>query len=45
MTKKEMINYIEASGMVINFNRSYFDKMPRERVEEFYTKAVRFCNK
>ena len=45
MTKKEMIDYIEASGMVINFSRSYFNKMLRERVEEFYAQAVRFCNK
>ena len=45
MTKKEMIDYIEASGMVINFSRSYFNKMTRERVEEFYTKTVRFCNR
>ena len=45
MTKKEMIDYIEASGMVINFSRSYFNKMLRERVEDFYTRAVRFCDK
>ena len=45
MTKKEMIDYIEASGMVINFSRSYFNKMLRERVEDFYTRAVSFCNK
>ena len=45
MTKKEMIDYIEASGMVINFSRSYFNKMLRARVEEFYNDAVRFCNK
>ena len=45
MTKKEMIDYIEASGMVINFSRSYFNKMLRERVEDFYIRAVRFCNK
>ena len=45
MTKREMIDYIETSGMVINFNRNYFDKMTRDRVEEFYTKAVRFCNR
>ena len=45
MTKKEMIDYIEASGMVINFSRSYFNKMLRERVEDFYARAVRFCNK
>ena len=45
MTKKEMIDYIEASGMMINFSRSYFNKMLRERVEEFYTKAVHYCNK
>ena len=45
MTKKEMIDYIEASGMVINFSRSYFNKMLRERVEDFYARAVCFCNK
>ena len=45
MTKKEMIDYIEASGMVINFSRSYFNKMLRARVEEFYNDAVRFCSK
>ena len=45
MTKKEMIDYIEASGMVINFSRSYFNNMLRARVEEFYNDAVRFCNK
>ena len=45
MTKKEMIDYIEASGMIINFSRNYFNKMTRDRVEEFYTKAVRFCNR
>ena len=45
MTKKEMIDYIEASGMVINFSRSYFNKMLRTRVEEFYNDAVRFCSK
>lgn len=45
MTKKEMIDYIEESGMVINFSRSYFNKMLRERVEELYTKAVRYCNR
>ena len=45
MTKREMIDYIEVSSMVINFNRNYFNKMTRDRVEEFYTKAVRFCNR
>lgn len=45
MTKKEMIDYIEESGMVINFSRSYFNKMLRARVEEFYNDAIRFCNR
>ena len=45
MTKKEMIDYIEESGMVINFSRSYFNKMLRARVEEFYNDAVRICNR
>ena len=42
MTKKEMINYIEKSGMVIDFSRSYFEKMLKEKVEYFYNLAVKY---
>ena len=45
MTKKQMIDYIEESGMIINFSRSYLMKMTRDQIEDFYTKAVRFCNR
>ena len=42
MTKKEMIKVIEESGMVINFSRSYFEKMLKEKVEGHYNRAVKF---
>ena len=42
MTKKEMINYIEKSGMVIDFSRSYFEKMLKAKVEYFYNLAVKY---
>lgn len=45
MTKKEMIDVIEQSGVVINFSRSYFNSMLKSRVEEFYKLALDFQNK
>ena len=45
MTKVQMIDYIEQSGMVVNFSRSYFMKKSRADVETYFVKAVRFCNR
>lgn len=45
MTKKEMIDVIEQSGVVINFSRSYFNSMLKSRVEGFYKLALDFQNK
>ena len=42
MTKKEMIKVIEESGMVINFSRSYFEKMLKEKVEDYYNRTIKF---
>lgn len=42
MTKKAMIDYIEQSGMVLNFSRSYFNHMLKEGVERLYNSAVEY---
>lgn len=41
MTKKEMVNVIENSKMVINFSRSYFMSMLKEDVERIYKQVVK----
>ena len=45
MTKKAMIDYIEQSGMVINFSRSYFNHLLKKQVEEFYQRAIKYNDK
>lgn len=45
MTKKEMIDVIEKSGMVINFSRSYFMARPKSFVERMYESAIAFMAK
>lgn len=45
MTKKEMVNAIENSKMVINFSRSYFMSMTKENVERFYNQAIQFMER
>lgn len=45
MTKKEMIDIIEKSGMVINFSRSYFMGLLKSQVERFYNDAVAYMNR
>lgn len=41
MTKKEMVNAIENSKMVINFSRSYFMSMTKDNVERIYKQVVK----
>lgn len=45
MTKKEMIDVIEKSGMVINFSKSYFMARPKSFVERMYESALAFMAK
>jgi hypothetical protein len=42
ITKKAMIDYIEQSGMVVGFSRSYFNHMLKEEVAWFYDKAIAY---
>ena len=39
MTKKAMIDYIETTKLVINFNRSYFMKQSKVDVERIYNRC------
>lgn len=41
MTKKEMVNAIENSKMIINFSRSYFMSMTKDNVERIYKQVVK----
>ena len=45
MTKAQMIDVIEKSGMVINFSRSYFMARPKSFVEKMYESALAFIVK
>lgn len=45
MTKVEMINVIEKSGMVINFSRSHFMGRLKADVERFYKMALEYIEK
>lgn len=45
MTKVQMIKVIEKSGMVINFNKSYFMARPKSFVERMYKDALAFIAK
>ena len=36
MTKKEMIDYIEKTGRVVDFDRNYLMRKLRKEIEELY---------
>lgn len=42
MTKTQMIDYIEKSGMVLYFSRSSFNHRLKKDVERFYNMAVEY---
>ena len=45
MTKTAMINYIEKTGMVLNFSRSWFNSMLKEEVIRFYEMAQAYAER
>lgn len=45
MTKTAMINYIEKTGMVLDFSRSRFNAMLKERVVYFYELAQAYAER
>lgn len=40
-----MINFIESTKMVINFDRKYFARLPKESVKRMYDMAVVYAEK
>ena len=40
MTKTEMLNFIEASGMVVNFDRKYLMRKSKDYIAGMYDSAV-----
>lgn len=43
MTKKQMIQVIKESNMVINFSKSYFNRLLKKDVERFYSMALHYA--
>ena len=40
MTKTEMLNFIETSGMVVNFDRKYLMRKSKDYISGMYDSAV-----
>jgi hypothetical protein len=45
MTKTEMINYIEMSNMVIDFDRKYLMRKDKGYVQDLFNKAVAYVER
>ena len=45
MTKAMMIDVIEKSGMVVNFDRKYLMKKDKQYLERLYNHCVKFIEK
>jgi hypothetical protein len=45
MTKAEMLNYIEKTGMVIDFDYKYLMRYTKDRIIDLYERAVRFAER
>ena len=40
-----MINFIEKTGMIINFDRNYLMKQTKDKIQDFYNRAKIYENK
>lgn len=43
MTKEKMLNFIEATGMVINFDRKYLMRHSKEYITSLYVAAMHYA--
>lgn len=43
MTKEKMLNFIEATGMVIDFDRKYLMRRSKEYITGLYVSAMRYA--
>ena len=45
MTKTEMLNFIETTGMVIDFDRKYLMRKSKDYIKGLYNSAVIYANR
>ena len=45
MTKTKMLNFIESTGMVIDFDRKYLMRKSKEYIQGLYNAAIDFATK
>lgn len=45
MTKKEMLQYIEKSGMVIDFSYNYLYRRDKNYINNLYNRAIKYNKK
>lgn len=43
MTKTKMLDFIESTGMIINFDRKYLMRRSKDYIEGLYDAAVAFA--
>lgn len=43
MTKTEMLNFIESTGMIIDFDRKYLMRKSKDYIQCLYDEAVAFA--
>ena len=43
MTKEKMLNFIEATGMAINFDRKYLMRHSKEYITSLYVAAMHYA--
>lgn len=45
MTKAKMLDFIEKTGMVINFDRKYLMRRSKEYIVDLYNKAIHYAQR
>ena len=45
MTKTEMLDFIEKTGMIIDFDRNYLMRKTKARIVDLYNRAVVYAGK
>ena len=45
MTKKEMLDFIETTGMIIDFDRNYLMHKDKKYIQRLYELALKFREK
>lgn len=45
MTKKEMLDFIETTGLIIDFDRNYLMRKDKKYIQHLYELALKFREK